>query len=86
MIKIYIENFPFKTENEDLKAKFETYGVVAKAHIIRNKDTGISKCFGFVEMSNEVEAMAAIEGLHNAQWEDRTLTVNESKPKERKTK
>lgn len=86
MVKIYIENFPFKVTDESLKAKFEEFGIVDNAHIITDKNSGRSRCFGFVEMTNDEEATAAITALHNSVWEARTLIVNISKSKKRKAK
>lgn len=83
MTKIYIENVPFEAVNADIRRKFETYGMVAEAHLIRDKVTKESRCFAFVEMPNAEEAAAAIAGLHDTDWDGKTLIVNESKPKVR---
>ncbi len=78
--KIYVGNLSFTTTNDDLKAKFEQYGKVSSANIIKDRDTGRSKGFGFVEMSNSAEASEAISSLHGSEYQGRALTVNEAKP------
>ena len=80
--KIYVGNLGFSVNNETLKTKFEQYGTVSSAKVITDRDTGRSKGFGFVEMSNGQEASAAITGLNGTDFEGRTLTVNEAKPRE----
>lgn len=78
--KIYVGNLSFTTTNDDLKAKFEQFGTVSSANIIKDRDTGRSKGFGFVEMSNAAEASEAITSLHGSEYQGRALTVNEAKP------
>lgn len=78
--KIYVGNLSFNVTNDQLKAQFAQYGEVDSARIITDRDTGRSKGFGFVEMSNKSEALEAIDGLNGAQFEGRSLTVNEAKP------
>lgn len=78
--KIYVGNLSFTTTNDDLKAKFEQFGNVSSANIIKDRDTGRSKGFGFVEMSNAAEASEAITSLHGSEYQGRALTVNEAKP------
>lgn len=77
---LYVGNLPFTTTDEDLRAAFAAYGTVVKAQVIMDRETGRSRGFGFVEMSDGAdEAIAAMNG---AQFEGRTLTVNEAKPRE----
>lgn len=78
--KIYVGNLGFSVTNEDLKTKFEQYGNVDSAKVITDRDTGRSKGFGFVEMSNSQEAGQAIEALNGSDFLGRALTVNEAKP------
>lgn len=78
--KIYVGNLSFSVTNDDLKTKFEQYGKVDSAKIITDRDTGRSKGFGFVEMSNSQEANSAIESLNGSDYQGRSLTVNEAKP------
>lgn len=84
MTKIYIENLPVDVNDKSLRERFEVYGTVEDAHIITDKITKKSRCFGFVEMSNEAEAEKAITDLHGADWDGNSLVVNISKPRERK--
>lgn len=84
MTKIYIENLPFEVNDKSLKERFEAYGIVNDAHIITDKATGKSRCFGFVEMLNDEDAEQAIAELHGADWDGNSLVVNVSKPRERK--
>jgi RNA recognition motif-containing protein len=78
--KIYVGNLGFSITNTDLKTKFEQYGNVDSAKVITDRDTGRSKGFGFVEMSNSQEAIEAIEGLNGADFQGRPMIVNEAKP------
>lgn len=77
---LYVGNLPFTTTDEDLRQAFAQYGTVVKAQVIMDRETGRSRGFGFVEMGEGAdEAIAAMNG---AQFEGRTLTVNEAKPRE----
>ncbi len=81
MKKIYVGNLPWSVDDDSLANIFEPYGSVASAKVISDRDTGRSRGFGFVEMHEDSEAMAAIEGLENYQCEGRTLVVNEARPR-----
>lgn len=81
-MKLYVGNLSYNMSDGDLDQLFSTYGTVRSAQVIMDRDTGRSKGFGFVEMSSEQEAQAAIQGLHGKEVEGRTLTVNEARPKE----
>ncbi|MGE3609538.1 MAG: RNA recognition motif domain-containing protein [Bacteriovoracaceae bacterium] len=78
--KIYVGNLGFSVTNDDLKAKFEQYGNVDSAKVITDRDSGRSKGFGFVEMSNSQEANQAIEALNGSDFQGRAMNVNEAKP------
>ena len=78
--KIYVGNLGFSVTNDDLKTKFEQYGNVDSAKVIMDRDSGRSKGFGFVEMSNSQEAGEAIEALNGSEFHGRAMTVNEAKP------
>ena len=78
--KIYVGNLSFSVTNTDLKTKFEQYGNVASANVIMDRDSGRSKGFGFVEMSNSNEANDAINALNGSDMQGRAMTVNEAKP------
>jgi RNA recognition motif-containing protein len=80
--KLYCGNLSFNTSSNDLDQLFAEFGTVKSAEVINDRDTGRSKGFGFVEMSNDAEAMAAISGINGRECDGRTLTVNEARPKE----
>jgi hypothetical protein len=82
MMKLYVGNLSFRTTDDQLRSTFEQYGEVASASVVMDRETGRSRGFGFVEMSNDEEAKAAINALHGQQLEGRNLTVNEAKPRE----
>jgi RNA recognition motif-containing protein len=65
-----------------LYALFQPFGAVARAHVVMDRETGRSRGFGFVEMTNEDDANKAIEGLNNTDYGGRPLTVNIAKPRE----
>jgi len=81
-MNIYVGNLTFSTTNHDLRQLFEPYGVVDEIRVIMDRETGRSKGFGFVEMSDGTAARTAITKLQGQQLEGRTLTVNEAKPRE----
>ncbi|MEM6286309.1 MAG: RNA-binding protein, partial [Bacteroidota bacterium] len=82
MKNIYVANLPYSTGDDELRATFEAYGTVDKATVIKDRDTGRSRGFGFVEMSNDDEANAAIENLNGSDMGGRPLTVNEARPRQ----
>lgn len=79
--KLYVGNLPFSITGSDLERMFSAHGNVDSAQVITDRDTGRSKGFGFVEMSSDAEAQAAIAALNGQQHEGRALTVNEARPK-----
>ena len=81
-MNIFVGNLAFSATDQDLRQLFEPYGVVDKINVITDRDTGRSKGFGFVEMSDSAAAKAAIQGLQGKGLEGRALTVNEAKPRE----
>ena len=81
-MNIYVGNLSFDTSESDLQAAFATYGAVSTARIATDRDTGRARGFGFVEMSSQSEAQAAIAALNGKELQGRTLTVNEAKPRE----
>jgi RNA recognition motif-containing protein len=83
--KIYVGNLPFTATNESLSEMFASFGNVDSSKIVTDRDTGRSKGFGFVEMSDSSEADAAIEKLNGADFGGRSLTVNEARPMEPRT-
>lgn len=80
-MNIYVGNLNYKFSDDDLKELFEEFGSVDSANVIKDRDTGRSKGFGFVEMENDEEAEAAIEELDGAEVDGRAIKVNKAKPK-----
>ena len=80
-MNIYVGNLAYKVSDQELKETFEEYGEVISAKVITDRETGRSKGFGFVEMSDEEEAQNAIEDLDGTDMNGRTLKVNKAKPK-----
>ena len=80
--KLYVGNLSYDVDSTGLQELFAPHGTVDSAQIITDRDTGRSKGFGFVEMSTEEEAQAAIAALHGQEHGGRALTVNEAKPRE----
>jgi RNA recognition motif-containing protein len=80
--KLYVGNLSYDTSDNKLQEMFEEYGAVDSAQVIMDRDTGRSKGFGFVEMSSDQEAQAAITGLNGKEAGGRSLTVNEARPRE----
>lgn len=78
--KLYVGNLPFAATDQVLMDTFSQYGTVESAKIIMDRDTGRSKGFGFVEMASDAEAAEAINKLNGADYDGRTLTVNEARP------
>jgi len=80
--KLYVGNLSYNTTSSDLEQLCAQHGSVQSAEVIQDRDTGRSKGFGFVEMSSDDEATAAIAAVNGLQHDGRTLTVNEARPKE----
>jgi RNA recognition motif-containing protein len=78
--KLYVGNLSFDTTSDDLREAFSQYGQVASAQIVSDRETGRSRGFAFVEMSDGADQ--AIAAMNGAQLQGRTLTVNEAKPRE----
>ncbi len=77
---IYVGNLPFDATADDLREAFGQYGAVSTAQVVSDRETGRSRGFGFVEMSDGGDE--AIAALNGAQFKGRSLTVNEAKPRE----
>jgi RNA recognition motif-containing protein len=80
--KLYVGNLTFDTTDAQLETLFGSHGTVQSAQVIMDRDTGRSKGFGFVEMSNDSEAQTAIAALNGKEVNGRALTVNEARPRE----
>jgi len=80
--KLYVGNLGYGIGNRELEQLFAPHGTVRSAEVITDRTTRQSKGFGFVEMSSEQEARAAITALNGKEIEGRTVTVNEARPKE----
>jgi len=82
IMRIYVGGLPYQTTEQDLIDLFEQAGQVTEASVITDRNTGRSKGFGFVEMSDEQAARAAIEQLNGINMGDRTITVNEARERQ----
>ncbi|MBI4351003.1 MAG: RNA-binding protein [Elusimicrobia bacterium] len=80
--RIYVGGLPFSTTEAEMSALFATYGAVTSAKLITDRESGQSRGFGFVEMANDAEAVAAMEKLNGTDFGGRKLTINEARPME----
>ncbi len=80
-MNIFVAKLNFKTRTEDLQRAFEQYGEVSSVKIVKDRDTGRAKGYGFVEMPNDAEAQAAIDGLNEKELDGRTIVVKPANPK-----
>ena len=80
-MNIYVSNLNYRTKSDSLQALFEQYGEVSSANVITDRESGRSRGFGFVEMPNDDQAREAIEALNDTDFEEKTITVNEARPK-----
>lgn len=81
-MNIYVGNLNWSTTESDLQVAFEEYGQVSSVTIIKDKYTGQSRGFGFVEMPSDEEGQAAIEGLNGKELDGRTLRVDMARPRD----
>lgn len=84
--KLYCGNLSYNVTSSDLEQMFGEFGSVKSAEVINDRDTGRSKGFGFVEMGSDNEAQAAINGVNGKEHDGRTLTVNEARPREERSR
>lgn len=82
MYKLFVGGLPFSTTDDELNDLFSTYGSVASAKVITDRETGRSKGFGFVEFENQDEGKAAEEAMNGSEVGGRSITVNEARPRE----
>jgi len=80
-MKLYVGNLSPSTTEEALRQAFGSHGEVSSVNIVKDKYTGESRGFGFVEMSTKAEAQAAISSLNGTEIDGRTLKVNEARPR-----
>jgi RNA recognition motif-containing protein len=78
---IYVGNLSFTAKEEEVRSLFEPFGQIEKVQIITNRDTGQSRGFAFVEMPDDAQAEAAINGLNGKEIAGRALSVNEARPR-----
>ncbi len=81
-MRIFVGNLSYSVSSESLRAIFEEFGTVISADVIMDRYTNRSRGFGFVDMPDEAEAMAAIEALNGREIEGRTVNVNKARPRE----
>jgi len=81
-MNIYVGNLPREVGDQELRQAFEAFGQVTSARVIKDRYTGESRGFGFVEMPVVAEARAAMSGLNGKEMWGRSLTVNEARPRE----
>lgn len=80
-MNIYVGNLSYEVTDEDLREAFAAFGEISSARVIRDRYSGRSRGFGFVEMPTQAEAQAAIQGLNNKDLKGRALNVNEARPR-----
>lgn len=80
--KLYVGNLSYSVTSSGLEEMFSAFGEVRSAQVVQDRDTGRSKGFGFVEMTSDDAALKAIQSLNEKEYEGRSLTVNEARPRE----
>lgn len=80
-MNIYVGNLSYDVTEQDLKQAFEAFGTIASSNLIKDKYSGRSKGFGFVEMPEQAEAAAAIQGMNGKELKGRAMNVNEARPR-----
>jgi len=80
-MNIYVGNLSFDVNEEDLRKAFEEFGKIESVNVIKDKYTGQSRGFGFVEMPDKAEAQSAVKGLNGKELKGRALSVNEARPR-----
>jgi len=84
-MRLYVGNLSFNTEKAQLEQLFATLGEVTSVRLVRDRETGRSRGFGFVEMADDAAGKAACEQLNQQEFEGRRLTVNEARPQEQRS-
>jgi RNA recognition motif-containing protein len=80
-VNIYVGNLSREVNEDELRKAFEAYGQVTSVNIIKDRYSGESRGFGFVEMATQTEAQAAINGLNGTSLKERTLNISEARPR-----
>ena len=83
--KLYVGNLSYSVDDQSLNQNFSDFGTVSSAKVMMDRDSGRSKGFGFVEMSSDAEAQAAISGMNGKSVDGRDMVVNEARPMEPRT-
>lgn len=84
MTNIFVGNLSYQTTDDDLAAAFGAFGTVERATVVRDRDSGQSRGFGFIEMTNSSEATQAMSALNGQDLNGRTLNVNEARAREQR--
>lgn len=79
--KLFVGSLPWSVSDDSLKSAFESYGKVVSAKVVKDRDSGRSRGFGFVEMEDDADADKALQGLHESELAGRKITVSEARPK-----
>jgi RNA recognition motif-containing protein len=79
--KLFVGSLPWSVDDDALKSTFEAHGSVVSAKVVKDRESGRSKGFGFVEMSSDTEAQNAMQALNGSEVNGRNIIVNEAKPK-----
>ena len=85
MTNIFVGNLSYQATEDDLQSAFSQFGAVERVSIVRDRESGQSRGFGFVEMPNEEEAGTAIMALNGREVKGRAIKVNEARPREERT-
>jgi cold-inducible RNA-binding protein len=80
--KLFVGSLPWSVDDKALQTAFEEHGTVVSAKVVKDRDTGRSRGFGFVEMENATDAKNAISALNNSELKGRNIVVNEAKPRD----
>lgn len=80
--KLFVGSLPWSVDDKTLQTTFEEHGTVVSAKVVKDRDTGRSRGFGFVEMENSADAKNAIAALNNTELKGRNIIVNEAKPRD----
>ena len=81
-MEIYVGNIPFTSTEEEIRGLFDVFGAVERVSIVTDRETGRSRGFCFVGMTNENEARAAVEALNGVELRGRTLVINQARPRQ----